>query len=213
VSDPELSSIDPVIKDRGVNAASYPMKFLSSICIVLSLFVSLSAFAAERILFIRGGDGTGGFLEGGGDDHLCDIDNFNLAGGNHGWAELTSLLRGEGYIVTQIKEGAATAGADLPVDLVSLDLSPYKLIVFGSNNATYGTAAVNKIESFVRNGGGVLFISDANFGSSWGAIFRSAVFGSLWFDHESGHRHVRTGACAQRLPGRKSSDLIGREQI
>jgi hypothetical protein len=77
------------------------------------------------------------------------------------------LLRGEGYFITQIKGGAATSGSDLPVDIVNLDLTPYKLIVFGSNNATCGAAAVNKIETFVRNGGGVLFISDANFGSSW----------------------------------------------
>jgi hypothetical protein len=144
------------------------MKFFYSVCVVFSLLMSLPTFAADRVLFIRGGDGTGGFLEGGSDDQLSDIDNFNLAAGNHGWAELASLLRGEGYVVTQIKEGAATSGADLPVDLMSLDLTPYKLIVFGSNNATYGVAAADKIDAFVRNGGGVLFISDANFGSNWG---------------------------------------------
>jgi F5/8 type C domain len=144
------------------------MKFFYSVCAMLSLLMSLPTFAAERVLFVRGGDGTGGFLEGGSDDQLSDIDNFNLAAGNHGWAELTALLRSEGYVITQIKEGAATSGADLPVDLVSLDLAPYKLIVFGSNNATYGAAAADKIEAFVRNGGGVLFISDANFGSNWG---------------------------------------------
>jgi F5/8 type C domain len=144
------------------------MNIFKLACVVALLCFSLPVFAAERVLFIRGGDGTGGFLEGGSDDHLCDIDNFNLAAGNHGWAELVSLLRGEGYVVTQIKEGAATVGADLPVDLVNLDLTPYKVIVFGSNNATYGVAAANKIEAFVRNGGGLLFISDANFGSNWG---------------------------------------------
>ncbi|MGL4231381.1 MAG: discoidin domain-containing protein [Casimicrobium sp.] len=139
------------------------MSFFKFACVVVLFFISLPVFAAERVLFIRGGDGTGGFLEGGNDDQLADIDNFNLASGNHGWAELASLLRGEGYVVTQIKEGANT-----PVDLVNLDLSPYKLIVFGSNNAPYGAAAADKIEAFVRNGGGALFISDANFGSSWG---------------------------------------------
>ncbi|TAG49449.1 MAG: discoidin domain-containing protein [Betaproteobacteria bacterium] len=153
---------------RGANRTGLLMKRFHSICIALSLLVSLSAFAADRVLFIRGGDGTGGFLEGGSNDQLSDIDNFNLASGNHGWAELASLLRGEGYVLTQLKEGAATVGADLPVDLVSLDLTPYKIIVFGSNNATYGVEAVNKIEAFVRSGGGVLFISDANFGSNWG---------------------------------------------
>jgi hypothetical protein len=145
------------------------MHWFRSICFVLcccGLFAV--ADAAERVLFLRGGDGSGGFLEGGNDDHLCDIDNFNLAAGNRGWAELASLLRGEGYVITQIKEGPASSGPDLPVDIVALDLSPYRLIVFGSNNATYSAAAVDKIEAFVRNGGAALFISDANFGSSWG---------------------------------------------
>ncbi len=144
------------------------MRVLNWACLVLCSFVSWSSFAADRVLFIRGGDGTGGFLEGGSDDQLCDIANFNLSPGNHGWAELASLLRGEGYVVTQIKEGAATSGSDLPVDLVSLDLTLYRLIVFGSNNATYGASAVDKLETYVRNGGAALFISDANFGSNWG---------------------------------------------
>ncbi len=144
------------------------MRLFKYVFVAIFCCMSINLFAAERVLFVRGGDGTGGFLEGGSDDHLCDIENFNLALGNHGWAELASLLRGEGYVLTQVKEGAAAGGADLPVDLVNLDLSPYKLIVFGSNNATYTAAAIDKIENFVRNGGGVLFISDANFGSNWG---------------------------------------------
>jgi F5/8 type C domain len=147
------------------------MKFIKYLCVMLLSAYALAScpsFALDRVLFIRGGDGTGGFLEGGNDDQLSDIDNFNLATGNHGWAELASLLRGEGYVITQIKEGPTTSGTDLPVDFVSLDLSPYRLIVFGSNNATYSAAAADKIEAFVRNGGAALFISDANFGSNWG---------------------------------------------
>jgi hypothetical protein len=135
--------------------------------LALSCIACSATFATDRILFIRGGSGTGGFFEGGSDDHLSGIDNFNLTP-NRGWGSLASLLRGEGYVVRQIEEGPASSGPDLPVDLVSLDLSPYRLIVFGSNNATYSAAAIDKIEAYVRGGGAALFISDANFGSNWG---------------------------------------------
>ena len=41
------------------------------------------------------------------------------------------------------------------------------MLVLGSNNAVYSSPAVDAVELFIRNGGGVLFISDANFGGDW----------------------------------------------
>ncbi|MEM9328557.1 MAG: PKD domain-containing protein, partial [Bacteroidota bacterium] len=117
-----------------------------------------------KILFIRGGTGSGGFFEGGSDEQLADIGNFQTFGGNHGWGELADLLRGEGFEVTQVIEGP---GGDSPVDLENMDLAQYDIIVFGSNNATYGAAAVNAWSNYISNGGSALFISDANFGADW----------------------------------------------
>jgi hypothetical protein len=48
-----------------------------------------------------------------------------------------------------------------------MNLDRYRVIVFGSNNASYNRGSLNAIDNFVRRGGGVMFISDANFGSSW----------------------------------------------
>ncbi len=115
-----------------------------------------------RILFIRGGAGTGGFLEGGADTQLSDITNDATTTGNHGWFEFASLLQSEGYTTDQIIEDP-----DVPVDLPGMTLDNYALIIFGSNNAAYPTAAVDAVESYVRNGGAALFISDANWGSDW----------------------------------------------
>ena len=58
-----------------------------------------------------------------------------------------------------------TTGA--PIHFEKLDLSRFSAIVFGSNNASYPKASVDAIETYIKSGGGALFISDANFGSSW----------------------------------------------
>jgi hypothetical protein len=125
--------------------------------------------SAGTILFIRGGSGTGGFLEGGSlaqrDEQLSDITNTSTATDNKGWGQLAAALRDAGFTVEQRIEGPS--GNNTPVPLQSLDLSRYDVIVFGSNNASYPTAAVDAVENYVRNGGGALFISDANFGSNW----------------------------------------------
>lgn len=118
-----------------------------------------------RILFIRGGPGTGGFLEGGADEQLSDISNHSTARGNHGWGSLANLLRGEGYDLEQVVEGPATNNT--PVDLAGMDLNRYRIIVLGSNNAEYGPDAADAVERFVRDGGGLLVISDANWGRTW----------------------------------------------
>jgi len=130
----------------------------------------LLAASGQRILFIRGGSGTGGFLDGGTlaqrDEELADINNNSTAVGNHGWGQLASLLRGDGFVLEQMIEGPSSNNT--PINLAGIDLSKYSLIVFGSNNATYTAASTNALETFVHNGGGALFISDANFGSNWG---------------------------------------------
>jgi hypothetical protein len=48
-----------------------------------------------------------------------------------------------------------------------MDLGQYDAIVFGSNNAAYGPPQVAAVDAYIRGGGGAIFISDANFGSSW----------------------------------------------
>ena len=135
--------------------------------LVLTLLLAAQARAdlPPRVLFIRGGSGTGGFLEGGADEQLSDIHDASTAPGNHGYAELAALLAAEGFVVEQVLEGPAPAG--LPVPLQTLDLSRYDVVVFGSNNASYPAGAVDWVVPYVCSGGSALFISDANWGSGW----------------------------------------------
>ena len=133
---------------------------------------------AGRVLFVRGAERSGGFLEANDDagrtEQLADITNRSTANGNHGWFELAEALRGAGYELEQIEEsvepGAAATGPTdgVAVDLAAVDLGQYDVVVFGSNNARYDAAAVDVFEAYVRAGGGALFISDANFGGNWG---------------------------------------------
>ena len=136
---------------------------------------------SPAVLFVRGADRSGGFLEAGNDtartEQLADITNHSTSGGNHGWFELAELLRANGFVVSQIAEpletGAPATGptTGAPLAFAAMDLSVYDAIVLGSNNADYATPfgqqQVDAIEAYVRSGGGVLFISDANFGGSW----------------------------------------------
>jgi hypothetical protein len=127
------------------------------------------------ILFVRGATRSGGFLEGGSaefrNDQLADINNTSTAAGNHGWGALAAALRGAGFAVEQVTEpkgndtGDPVAGR--PIRFENMDLTKYAAIVFGSNNARYPQASVDAIDTYVRNGGGAVFISDANFGSHW----------------------------------------------
>ena len=41
------------------------------------------------------------------------------------------------------------------------------MVVFGSNNSVYDTAAINAFDLYIQGGGSALFISDANFGGDW----------------------------------------------
>ena len=132
---------------------------------------------AVRVLFVRGADRSGGFLEGRDDasrtEQLADITNESTRRGNHGWFEFAQSLRAEGFVVEQIIEPleadapaeGQTRGA--PIAFETMDLDRYAVIVMGSNNAVYNPAQIDAIERYIRGGGGVLFISDANFGSDW----------------------------------------------
>ncbi len=140
---------------------------------MLSLLLTIAALAPTvpdcshaRVLFVRGGSGTGGFLEGGWDEHLGDIQNFSESNGNHGWGTLAQTLAQNGFVCDQVIEGPATNNT--PIDFATFDLTPYDIVVLGSNNADYTTAQVDGIENFVLQGGGLLVISDANWGSYWG---------------------------------------------
>src|SRR5687768_15942684 len=133
--------------------------------------------AAPVVLFVRGAPRSGGFLEAANDagrtEQLADINNASTAARNHGWGTLAATLRGVGYIVEQIIEpleaGAPATGQTqgAPIRFETMSLARYNAIVFGSNNAKYSTASVDAITNYVKNGGGAMFISDANFGSNW----------------------------------------------
>ncbi|MBL8767867.1 MAG: hypothetical protein JNL94_10900, partial [Planctomycetes bacterium] len=128
-------------------------------------FASAEAATPTRVLFVRGGSGTGGFINGGGDGNLSDLFDFNFGLGNSGYGELGTLLTADGYSVHQIVEGSG--GGGVPIPLLGLDLAQYDVIVFASNNAVYDALGADRVAQYVCAGGGVLFISDANWGSSW----------------------------------------------
>ncbi|MEM8947239.1 MAG: DUF5060 domain-containing protein [Planctomycetota bacterium] len=122
---------------------------------------------SKNLLFIRGSAGSGGFLEGGADEQLADITNFQAFDGNHGWGTLATTLTSDGFTLTQVIEGTTPDQSGAPVPLATMDLTAYDAIVFGSNNAIYTQADVDAFEQYILGGGSALFISDANFGSDW----------------------------------------------
>lgn len=123
--------------------------------------------SVPKVLFVRGGLGTAGFIVPQyGDDHLADINDTSEVANNHGWGSFADALRDEGFVVEQVTEGTG-GGEGSPVDLASLDLAAYDVIVLGSNNAVYPASAVDATESWVLAGGGLLTISDADFGDDW----------------------------------------------
>lgn len=131
---------------------------------------SRTFLSGEKILFIRGGTGTGGFIDGGTlaqrDEELSDITNLSTKSNNHGWGQLANLLRGDGFALTQVIETK-----NKPIDLTKINLAQYSTIVFGSNNADYtpggSKTLVNALVNYVFSGGSALFISDGNFGTTY----------------------------------------------
>ncbi len=150
--------------DNTVMNHSTPSRFLAAVLVAgLTTSISLATPQAERVVFVRGAPGTGGFLEGGSDEQLSDINNFSTSGGNHGFGQLMQTLTDDGFAVEQVIEN--TSGS--PVDFGALDLSTVSVLVLGSNNQTYSPADVRAVTDFVFGGGGLLVISDANWGSDW----------------------------------------------
>ncbi|MEM7577777.1 MAG: hypothetical protein AAF328_09900 [Planctomycetota bacterium] len=149
---------------------------LTASAALLAPAIVTSVSAEPSILFIRGADRSGGFLEAGNDtqrtEQLADLNNFQTFGGNHGWGELSAALEADGFTLTQLTEtveanNVAGPTQGVALDLTQIDLAAYDAVVFGSNNARYTAASVDALETYVRNGGGAVFISDANFGGDW----------------------------------------------
>ena len=126
------------------------------------------------------------------------FDNNPTGNGNHSWFELANLLVNNGYTVEQTTESVeADAGSTGPTEgaPVAFDssfvtstfadlnanngvtqtrsLSDFDAVVFGSNNAVYTQDQIDAVSDYLRDGGGALFISDANFGSERGDAQRS----------------------------------------
>lgn len=122
-----------------------------------------------KILFIRGGDATGGFLEAKTPqertEQLADIENQQTFRGNHGWATLAQVLQDAGFELTQMKEGPQDKPS--PIDLKRAKLDQYAIVVFGSNNQIYTPQQADIFWDYIHRGGSALFISDANFGPDW----------------------------------------------
>lgn len=128
----------------------------------------------DGVLIIRGADRSGGFLEAASDaertEHLSLITNASTKAGNHGWKELYDVLVADGHDVTQIAEAVESGSSSGQADGEPADLSTigdYNLVIFGSNNAVYTAGNVATVDDYIRGGGSALFISDANWGSSW----------------------------------------------
>jgi len=120
---------------------------------------------APAVLFVRGGSGTGGFLEDGADEQLSDITDTSQAEKNHGYGELSQLLEGQGFTVAQVVEGPVENNTK--IDLAAVGLDELDVLVFGSNNADYDASDRDLVADWVCGGGSALFISDANWGQDW----------------------------------------------
>lgn len=133
----------------------------------LWLLVALTACGDNvrptRMLYIRGGAGTGGFVEDYADDQLCDIGDFSTRVYNHGYGQLARLLEHDGFVIEERIEGPHDDNT--PVDLS--DLGDFDVVFFASNNAAYSAADAERVRAFVAGGGGALFASDGNWGLNW----------------------------------------------
>lgn len=139
--------------------------------VLLLVGTSLTLADVPRVLFVRGGDGTGGFLESKTRDtkteQLADINNDKTFRGNHGWATLARVLRDAGFELTQITEGPIEKPSTISMDV--LKNQRFDIVVFASNNQIYSKEQADAFWDYIARGGSALFISDANFGPDWWA--------------------------------------------
>jgi hypothetical protein len=140
---------------------------------VTSVAESQTGAAPVRVLFIRGATGSAP-ADNVDDNQLSDIaDLRNGQNTGAGYGAFAQELLVNGFEVSQIDE-TGTRDQPTPVDLTKVDLSQFKVVVFGSNNATtYTPADVKAVTDFVANGGGVLFNADRNWGPKTGRASRS----------------------------------------
>lgn len=153
------------------------MSKVNAYLLIVVIFTFNNSFSATmKILNIRGGAGTGGFTEGGYDNELCSFGDNAYYNGNHGWSQFGDTLRAHGFEITEVQEGPNKKNCDAslnlpcsdPVNFDSIGLDKFDVVIMGSNNSRYSPTAVGTLLKYVDKGGGVVFISDANFGRNWG---------------------------------------------
>lgn len=116
-----------------------------------------------RVLFIRGAEGS---APAGGTptlNDLSDITNLGSQPDNKGFGVWAKYLADNGYEVSQLNE-TGTRQNRQPVDLKKAKLDQYAVVIFASNNARYQQGDSQELTRYVRGGGGVLFLSDTNWG-------------------------------------------------
>ncbi len=128
------------------------------------------------VLNIRGGENTGG-LTTGNNNELSSFSDYSKDDLNRGWGEFADLLKKTGFDPQEIREGKLKTGCEVqistpcsdPIGFATMDLSKYSVIIMGSNNSRYDKAAVDAVMQYVEQGGGIIFMSDGNFGRDYRA--------------------------------------------
>jgi hypothetical protein len=133
--------------------------------------------------------------------------------GPFGFSMLAGLLAAAGFsATTEVVDSQVTVDAQL--------LGPHGVVVLGSNRRVFTTAEVNALESFVRNGGGLVSYADATFGpgdtasdnqvlSRFGVLlaldnFGGAVFASPFNDHA-----ISAGVASVGAEGVSLIEIVG----
>ena len=166
-----------------------------------SLFAQVDPLG-RSILFVRGADGTGGLGTGTFEQrtkHLSDVTDLSQAPGNTGYGELHALLLLDGFRVSQRIESAQP--------LTTQELLPHRIVVMGSNNKVYTAAELAAFHAYVDAGGAALFMSDANWGPTFGAApasdnqFLERYGMQVWQDNAEFNSVLRAQSGRYVVPG------------